>query len=70
MAILDRDSAKGIAYNIQKVARSLGVTLIVATTHTDLIEDLAPTLYIEKRFREKLLIRKFEDGEYKDMMNV
>lgn len=70
MAILDRDSAKGIAYNIQKVARSLGVTLIVATTHTDMIADLAPTLYIEKRFREKLKVQKFEDGEYRCMVNV
>lgn len=70
MAILDRVSAAAISFNIQKVARSLGITLLVATTHTDLVEDLAPTLYIDKRFREKLKIKVLEDGEYKETVSV
>lgn len=70
MAILDRVSAAAISFNIQKVARSLGITLLVATTHTDLVEDLAPTLYIDKRFREKLKIQILEDGEYKEIVSV
>jgi hypothetical protein len=48
----------------------LGITLLVATTHTDLVEDLAPTLYIDKRFREKLKIQILEDGEYKEIVSV
>lgn len=56
LAVLDRDSAKVIAYSVQKTARRLGVTLIVATTHTDMVPDLRPDLRIEKRYREKLHI--------------
>jgi len=54
MAVLDRTAAKVIAYSIQKTARKLGTTVIVATTHTDMVKDLSPNLYIDKRYREKL----------------
>ena len=57
MAILDRTAAKVIAFSIQKTARKAGATVIVATTHTDMVRDLHPDLYIEKRYREKLLVR-------------
>lgn len=53
-AILDRVTAKVIAFNMQKVARALGKTLIVATTHTDLKDELAPSLTVTKRFRERV----------------
>jgi ABC-type ATPase with predicted acetyltransferase domain len=56
LAVLDRTAAKVIAYSVQKTARKTGATVIVATTHTDMLPDLAPSLYIEKRFREKLRI--------------
>jgi ABC-type ATPase with predicted acetyltransferase domain len=56
MAVLDRTAAKVIAFSVQKTARKTGATVIVATTHTDMVPDLAPTLYIEKRYREKLRI--------------
>lgn len=56
MAVLDRTAAKVIAYSVQKSARKAGKTLIVATTHTDMVPDLAPSLYVEKRYREKLRI--------------
>lgn len=62
MAVLDRVTAKVIAFNLQKVARSVGATLIVATTHTDMVADLAPTLYIEKRYREKIKIVRTPEG--------
>jgi len=55
-AALDRVTAKVVAYNMQKVARSCGATLLVATTHMDLKEDLNPNLYIEKYYRERLKI--------------
>lgn len=70
LAVLDRISATAISFNIQKVARSVGATLIVATTHTDLVDDLAPTLYIEKRFREKLKVKVLEGTEYKELLSV
>lgn len=55
-AILDRVTAKIIAYNAQKVARRAGKMLIVATTHLDLIEELNPSLMVTKRFRERIEI--------------
>jgi ABC-type ATPase with predicted acetyltransferase domain len=57
-AVLDRTTAKIIAFNLQKVARENGKTLIVATTHSDLEEELGPTLSIHKRFREKVDIKE------------
>jgi len=56
LAVLDRTTAKVIAFNLQKIARKMGATLMVATTHTDMVADLAPNLYIEKRYREKIEI--------------
>lgn len=56
LAVLDRVTAKVIAYNIQKIARKVGATLIVATTHRDMVEDLAPDLYIEKRYQDKVKV--------------
>jgi ABC-type ATPase with predicted acetyltransferase domain len=61
MAVLDRTAAKVIAYAVQKTARKVNATVIVATTHLDLVEDLQPSLYIEKRYREKLRIEAFTD---------
>lgn len=57
-AVLDRVTAKIVAFNIQKIARRLGKTFMVATTHTDLAEELGPDLTITKRFREKVDIER------------
>ena len=54
LAVLDRTTAKVIAFNLQRTARKLGATLMVATTHTDMVQDLAPDLSIVKRYREKI----------------
>ena len=47
---LDRDTAKIISFNIQKYIRKNNKILIVATTHSDLKEDLCPNVYIFKKF--------------------
>lgn len=62
LAVLDRTTAKVIAFNLQKIARKVGATLMVATTHTDMVQDLAPNLYIEKRYREKIEIVRQPEG--------
>ena len=62
LAVLDRTTAKVIAFNLQKVARKMGATLMVATTHTDMVDDLAPNLYIEKKYREKIHIVRSPEG--------
>jgi hypothetical protein len=55
-AKLDRVTAKVVALNMQKIARKMGVTLIVATTHTDLEKELGPDLKIEKRYMDRVEI--------------
>ncbi|MPS48536.1 ATP-binding cassette domain-containing protein [Methylobacillus sp.] len=56
LAVLDRVSARVIAFSVQKTARRAGATLLVATTHSDMVQDLDPDVTIEKRFREKIQI--------------
>lgn len=53
-AVLDRVTAKIVAFSMQKIARRMKKTLIVATTHTDLSEELGANLTVRKRFREKV----------------
>jgi ABC-type ATPase with predicted acetyltransferase domain len=60
MAVLDRTAAKVIAYSVQKTARKTGTTVLVATTHTDMVRDLDPDLLVEKRYREKIRIEAME----------
>ena len=55
-ACLDRDTAKIISFNLQKIARSHGKAVIVATTHSDLVEDLSPSVLVVKRFGEEIQI--------------
>jgi ABC-type ATPase with predicted acetyltransferase domain len=58
-ACLDRDTAKIIAYNLQKIARQQGKAVIAATTHSDLQEDLKPSVLVHKRFGEEIQISYF-----------
>jgi ABC-type lipoprotein export system ATPase subunit/GNAT superfamily N-acetyltransferase len=53
-AVLDRVTAKVVSHCVQKVARKLGRTLIVSTTHEDLLEDLKPDLWIRKGFGDSV----------------
>jgi hypothetical protein len=64
LAVLDRTTACVIAFNLQKVARKVGATLLVATTHADMVADLAPSLVIEKRYREKIALHR-PDAEFR-----
>jgi ABC-type transport system involved in cytochrome c biogenesis ATPase subunit len=53
---LDRDTAKIVAFNVQKLARALGKTVVVATTHGDLLQDLGPNVQIHKRFGKEISV--------------
>ncbi|MET2951324.1 ATP-binding cassette domain-containing protein [Vibrio owensii] len=53
-AVLDRTTAKVVGFSLQKFARLLNKTVLVATTHKDLREELAPDIYVDKRFRERV----------------
>jgi len=62
LAVLDRTTAKAIAFAVQKAARRVGATVLVATTHADLRDDLGPDLIVSKRFREKLKVEVIEEA--------
>ena len=49
-SLLDRETAKIVAYNFQKICRKHKIGLIAATSHTDLLEDLKPDIYIYKYY--------------------
>jgi len=60
---LDRSTAKIVAYNVQKLARRSGATLIVATTHTDLLDDLCPSVHIRKGWGTEISINYYSNAE-------
>lgn len=59
-AVLDRTTAKVVAFSLQKQARAVGATVIIATTHKDLREELAPNVYMDKSYSEQM---KLEYGQ-------
>ena len=48
-----------MAFNVQKLARKLSKAIIAATTHTDLLEDLAPSVHIHKRFGKEIRVQYY-----------
>ncbi len=58
-ATLDRDTAKIVAYNLQKLARQQGKAVLAATTHVDLFEDLKPSVHIHKRFGKEIAVNYY-----------
>jgi ABC-type transport system involved in cytochrome c biogenesis ATPase subunit/GNAT superfamily N-acetyltransferase len=58
-ATLDRDTAKIVAYNLQKLARQQGKAVLAATTHLDLFEDLHPSVHIHKRFGKEINVKYY-----------
>jgi ABC-type ATPase with predicted acetyltransferase domain len=65
-ATLDRDTAKIVAYNLQKLARQQGKAVLAATTHTDLFEDLNPSVYIYKKFGKEIDIHYYPNQTAKE----
>lgn len=61
-ATLDRETAKIVAFNVQKQARRTNRAVIAATTHTDLLEDLAPTVHIHKGWGNRLTVNYHPDA--------
>lgn len=82
---LDRITAKVVAHLTQKLCRRFGLTLIVATAHEDLIEDLNPDIQIIKPFQKPPIVKRFkaeprrcslmsririEPGTYRDFLEL
>ena len=55
-AVLDRVTAQVVASNLQRAARKVGATVIVATTHEDLVNALRPSVQITKHFKERVKV--------------
>ncbi|MEW2741577.1 ABC transporter [Providencia rettgeri] len=55
-AVLDRVTAKAVASNFQRAARQVGATVMVATTHEDLIDALRPSVIITKHYKERVRV--------------
>ena len=47
---LDRITAAAVAYNVRRLARRTGTTLVLASSRDDLLEDLDPDVLIVKDF--------------------
>jgi ABC-type ATPase with predicted acetyltransferase domain len=47
---LDRVTAAGLAFNIHKFAKRTGTTFILASSHEDILMDLAPDVVVVKDF--------------------
>lgn len=60
-AVLDRVTAKVVAFNVSRAARKIGATLIVATTHEDLEEELGPSVVVRKLYRERVAVEHKND---------
>ncbi|MEM2906057.1 MAG: ABC transporter ATP-binding protein [Candidatus Bathyarchaeia archaeon] len=64
-ATLDRETARIVAFSLQKTARRTGRTVVVATSHGDLFEDLNPSVYIVKRLGAEV-----ETSRYPNTLNA
>jgi ABC-type ATPase with predicted acetyltransferase domain len=64
--ILDEFCARIVAFNVQKLARQSGKAVLAATTHTDLFEDLKPSVHIHKRFGKEIQVNYYPNEPLKD----
>jgi ABC-type ATPase with predicted acetyltransferase domain len=58
-SLLDRVTAKVVAYCMQKAARRFGKTLLVATAHDDLLYDLNPNIHIVKKLGPDAVVNTY-----------
>ena len=63
-AVLDRVTAKVISYTLQKTARKLGKSVVLATTHEDLLEDVKPDIWVRKGFGELVQEREYNPESF------
>lgn len=62
-ATLDRTLAQGIAFNIRKQARRLGTGFLLATTHEDILPDLAPDLHVQCRLGSEPILHWHREAD-------
>ena len=69
-SLLDRETAKIVAYNFQKICRKHKIGLIAATSHTDLLEDLKPDIYIYKSFGREVSVKYFKPSNFRSTCTI
>lgn len=62
-ATLDRTLAKVIALNLRRVSDRMGLGFLLATTHEDILPDLAPSLHIECGLDGQIECLRLEDND-------
>ena len=60
-ATLDRVMARVIAFLVQKVARKLGKTVVVASTHDDFLADFQPDIVVKKGYERDVEVTEFSN---------
>ena len=60
-ATLDRVMARVIAFLLQKVARRMGKTVVVASTHSDFLDDFQPDLLVKKGYERDVEVTEFSN---------
>ncbi len=60
-ASLDRVMARLIAFLVQKVARKLGKTVVVASTHDDFLADFQPDIVVKKGYERDVEVIEFRN---------
>jgi len=65
-ATLDRTTAKIVSFNLQKIARQLGKSVIIATTHTDLLDEIRPNVLIVKGYESEVNITYYTNEYWKN----
>ncbi len=61
-ATLDRDTAKIVAFNVQRLARRMGRAVLAATSHGDLLGDFRPSVFVRKGFGKDIEVKYFCNG--------
>jgi len=60
-ATLDRVMARVIAFLLQKVARRLGKTVVVASVHSDFLADFQPDIIVKKGYERDVEVTEFSN---------
>jgi ABC-type lipoprotein export system ATPase subunit/N-acetylglutamate synthase-like GNAT family acetyltransferase len=58
-ATLDRVMSRIVAFLLQKVARRLGKTVVVASTHSDFLDDFQPDILVKKGYERDVEVTEF-----------
>ena len=65
-AVLDRKTAKFLAFSIWKLSLKKKTTVVIATTHKDLVMDFGTNLLIDKRYAHEMKMTRFNNELFEE----